>query len=313
MNTPTCSLWILVARTDVSFMRHTIPHLIKMSNFPFTERVLVIDTVPLSAEKARRPNIGTLEELRNCAQSLINAGIIDRFVDINYDSSYQNQVYLKHFGYKFKSTHGNVGCPILPYLFGIEEAHSEYLLHFDSDMLLYQTSKFNWIKEAITLMEKFPEIITARPLTGPPHPDGYLYQPGAYETDPNGFYKFKGFSARTYLIKRSRFEDFLPIPLIWSPYRYKLFNKLPISWKATLNYLTGKGKVIPWETMVSKKLEQSDYFRAVLSNQQAWTLHPKDRSPAFINALPDIIRRIEAGDYPEGQAGHYDLIPELWY
>jgi hypothetical protein len=312
MQLPSCSLWILLARTDLPFIHLTIPHLVRINNFPFQERVLAIDTAPLSAEKAKRPNIGTLEELRNCAQSLVKAGIIDRVVDINYESSYRNQVYLKHFGYKFKQTHGSVGCPILPYLFSIEEAQSEYLLHFDSDMLLYQYSDYNWIEKGITLMEKFPKMITVRPLAGPPHPEGYLYQPIAYKADSNGFYKFKSFSARTYLINRKRFDELLPIPLTWSPYRRKLFNKLPVSLQAALNYLTGKGKVIPWETMVSQKIEQTDYFRAVLSNPQAWTLHPKDRGAEFLENLPQIIARIEAGNYPPEQAGYYDLKLSLW-
>jgi hypothetical protein len=38
-----------------------------------------------------------------------------------------------------------------------------------------------------------------------------------------------------------------------------------------------------------------------------WSLHPPARSSAFYCALPQIIRRIEADDVPEGQRGDYDL------
>jgi hypothetical protein len=65
--------------------------------------------------------------------------------------------------------------------------------------------------------------------------------------------------------------------------------------------------------MISKKLERTDYFRATLANSKAWTLHPIDRSPQFIQALPDIIDKVEAGIYPPQQAGHYDLISKLWF
>ncbi|WP_277882143.1 hypothetical protein [Oculatella sp. FACHB-28] len=41
--------------------------------------------------------------------------------------------------------------------------------------------------------------------------------------------------------------------------------------------------------MVSRRLEETEYVRAVLGSPKAWTLHPIDRKPKFIKALPDII------------------------
>jgi hypothetical protein len=291
----------------------TIPHLIKMSNFPFTERVLVIDTAPLSGDKIGRQGIGTMEELRKNTQFLLEKGIIDKIIEINYNSEYRNQVYQKHFGFPLKQTHNYKGYPILGTIFTIEEPNSDYMLHFDSDMLLYQQPDFNWIEEAMKLSEKHPEIMSFRPLTGPPSADGTLYQQKNYQDDADGFYKFKFFGSRVYLINKKTFDKLLPLPIIWRPYRQKFFNNLPNKLKTLLNYTFDKGKLDSWEIMVSKKLENSEFWRGVLADQRAWTLHPKDRSPAFIQALPDIIKRIEAGEFPEGQAGHYDLISELWY
>ncbi len=51
MSSYNCSLWMLAARTDIPYMMHTIPHLVRMSNFPFTEVVLAIDTAPLSGDQ----------------------------------------------------------------------------------------------------------------------------------------------------------------------------------------------------------------------------------------------------------------------
>jgi hypothetical protein len=284
-----------------------------MSNFPFTERVLVIDTAPLSGDKIGRQGIGTMEELRKNTQFLLEKGIIDKIIEINYNSEYRNQVYQKHFGFPLKQTHNYKGYPILGTIFTIEEPNSDYMLHFDSDMLLYQQPDFNWIEEAMKLSEKHPEIMSFRPLTGPPSADGTLYQQKNYQDDADGFYKFKFFGSRVYLINKKTFDKLLPLPIIWRPYRQKFFNNLPNKLKTLLNYTFDKGKLDSWEIMVSKKLENSEFWRGVLADQRAWTLHPKDRSPAFIQALPDIIKRIEAGEFPEGQAGHYDLISELWY
>nr|WP_199313858.1 hypothetical protein [Leptolyngbya sp. FACHB-671] len=57
---------------------------------------------------------------------------------------------------------------------------------------------------------------------------------------------------------------------------------------------------------------RDSYIRAVLGSPKAWTLHPIDRQPKFIKALPDIIQKIESGWYPSEQGGHYDLILKSW-
>jgi hypothetical protein len=291
---------------------YTIPHLVKMSNFPFEERVLAIDTAPLTGEKVYRPGIGSLEELRNCTDKLLKAGIVDRVVDINYDRDYRERLYRKHFGSPLRLTHNYKGYPILGSIFTIEECQSDYLLHYDSDMLLHQKPDYNWIKEGINLMETHPQMMSVRPLAGPPTEDGTIYDPNSYEVDPDGFYKFKVFGSRVYLVNCQRFSQLTPFPILWQPYKNQWLNNLPVSVQTFLNNLTGKGKLQSWEIMVSKKVQQTDYFRASLSNPQAWTLHPKDRSPQFIEALPRIIARIESGDYPPGQEGDYELMSELW-
>ena len=70
-----------------------------MSNFHFEEKVLAVDTAPLSGEKVNRPGVGTMEELRNCTQLLLQHGVIDRIVDINYDPEFHRRAFRKHFGH----------------------------------------------------------------------------------------------------------------------------------------------------------------------------------------------------------------------
>lgn len=312
MNFPTCAIWILVARTDIPFMMHTIPHIMRMNNFPFTERVLAVDTAPLSGDKINRPGVGTMEQLRACTQELLEKGIVDRVVDVNYDPEYQKQVYFKHFGCPVWQTHNYKGYPILATIFTIEEPKADYMVHFDSDMLLYQSPDFSWIKEGIKLMERRRDIMSIRPLTGPPKDDGDIYQEYVFSKDEEGFFKFKFFSSRVYLIKKERFDKLLPLPIIWRSYRQEFMDYMPFGLKNYLNYITKKGKIDSWEIMVSRELDRSNYYRCVLDSPQAWTLHPKDRSPEFIKALPNIINKIENGEYPQQQAGYYDLISDLW-
>ena len=309
----TCSLSILVARTDVPFMMHTIPHLVRMSNFNFIQRVLFVDTAPLSGDKVMRPGVGSLSELRDCCSALQSEGIVDRVVDINYDQTYQQQMYRKHFGTPIKPTHNYKGYPILGSIFHIESVPGNYVLHYDSDMLLHQQKDYSWVDEGIKLMEEHPEIMAIRPLAGPPTKDGTMYkQNKSLKPEPGGFYKFKFFSSRVYLINHKRFDKLLPLPILWRSYKKKFLNRLPLSLKNLLNYYTDKGKLDSWEVMVSMQLEKTNYVRATMSSPRAWTIHPKDRSAEFIGALPNIIEKIEAGYYPLEQAGHYDLISRYW-
>ena len=309
---PTCTISIMVARTDLPFMMHTIPHLMRMCDFPFVERVLFVDTAPLSGEKVNRPGVGSMEQLRECCDRLLKSGVVDKVVDMDYSASYRDRIYRKHFGAPISSTHNYKGYPILGSIFSIEEVQGDYMLHFDSDMLLYQQPGYNWVLEGIKLLQKHPEVMAVRPLTGPPTYNGSIHQSVPYDRDPDGFYRFKFFSSRAFLIDRKRFDSLLPLPVMWRSYKNTILNRLPTSVKTSLNCLTGKGLLDSWELMVSKRLEETSYIRAALESPQAWTIHPKERGPEFIEALPKIIEKIEMGWYPTGQSGHYDLIFKDW-
>jgi hypothetical protein len=78
------------------------------------------------------------------------------------------------------------------------------------------------------------------------------------------------------------------------------------------NYLTTHNTMPEWEVMVGYRLPETGMVRADLSSPQAWTLHPEDRGERFEAALPALIARIEAGNFPPGQGGHYDLLLDIW-
>jgi hypothetical protein len=42
-----------------------------------------------------------------------------------------------------------------------------------------------------------------------------------------------------------------------------------------------------------------------------WSLHPAERPPAFLDALPDLVARVEAGDVTDAQRGRFDLHPSM--
>jgi hypothetical protein len=78
------------------------------------------------------------------------------------------------------------------------------------------------------------------------------------------------------------------------------------------NYLTSYNTMPEWEVMVGYRLREVGMIRGDLATRQAWTIHPDDRGERFEKALPRIIARVEAGDYPPEQGGRYDLVLDRW-
>ncbi len=296
-----CSLSILVARTDLAFMMQTIPHLVKTCHFDFMEKALIIDTAPLSDNFRKRPGIGTLEQLRACCQRLLDDGIVDKLIDINYSEDYRKKVYQKHFGCNLRAQHDFRGYPILGSVFSLEAAESDYVLHFDSDMLLYQDSEHSWIQKGIHLLNSQPEVMFVSPLSGPPSEDNVLKQRVPYQKNLAGFYSFKDFTSRKFLVNRKKLEQILPLKPSW------IFGKHRL-----MNYFGGKNEMWSWEVMVSNRLKETDYVRADLDSHKAWTLHTPDHGSNFIQHLPDVISKVESGQYPMVQSGEYNLQLDAW-
>ncbi len=308
MNTAECELSILVARPDVNFMAHTVSHLVTALRFPFVRRVLVIDIAPLSGHYRNRTDIPSLAALRNQCDELIRGGIVDEAKEIDYSATYRRGAYRKHLGGDAAITHDTWGYPVLGSIFSIEQTKSQYMVHFDCDMLLYQSPAFNWIAEGIKLLQDYEDVVSVLPLSGPPTKDGSLHQTGfPYERDGRGFFRFKFFTSRCFLIDRQRFAKLLPLKLS----RYRLIDLLPAQVLLSLRASLGRG-LSPWESMVSWQLEKSSYVRADLDNPGAWTLHPPDHGPEFIAHLPEILKKVERGSFPAQQAGHYDLRLADW-
>ena len=298
----TCTMSISVCRSDVYFMMHTIPHLVRMCNYPFLERVLVIDTAPLAPRYQSDSNIATIEQLRNCCAQLAADGVVDRLADIDYSEAFRRQVYQKHFGRRLRKTSDFRGTPILGYVYAIEDARGDYILHFDSDILLYQAPGHNWIAEALSMIQSHPDLLLLAPLPGPPSLNGRLQQGGfEYRHDPQGVFRFKHVTSRKFLMDRRRFESMLPL------------KPLYILWKRRIKaLLTDRSTLQHWEHMVTARMAQTTFVRADLDSPNAWTLHTPDHGAAFLEALPSIIEKVESGWYPPEQAGNYNLQLERW-
>ena len=301
-NSPRCDLFILSAVTDLSFLRFTIPHQLNQCKIN-GRRVLRIDTSPVSGYYKNHREQSRFSELKDLGNHLLNEGLIDEVLQIDYNRKFVNAAYRVHFGKKFPETHCFRGYPYYGSILPFESSDSEYIAHLDSDMLIYQEEGFDWIKEAIQIMEDNQDIFCCLPLSGPPLPDGQLHQ-GTTEykfDEKRNIYLFKNFTSRIFVINKERFTSLLPMKIDWLSWREPIKSKL-----------FGNGKMLCWEVSVTSAIEQSNFYRADLASTSSWSLHPSERGERFNSMIPELISKIESGWFPIKQAGHYDLNLDWW-
>jgi hypothetical protein len=291
---PECSFVLLTSPRDIEFLSPILRHLVRMCAFPFREVILVLDDLP---RKIPEPRAGEFSRL---VDELRKEGVFTRSVPLSGVPS--KDLAKKYFGERISVERDHRGVPLFGWIAGLEAAQTDFVLHFDSDILLYQAAGHSWIDEGMALIEEDPQVMFVAPLPGPPARDGAVHGQAITPTlDLHGNLRFKTFSSRRFLVSKQRFATLLPTPL-----QYISANRRRIMHLGIGNALC------PWEQCVSRALEDSLFYRVHLSSADAWALHCPDHGEAWVRALPDLIGKIELGQYPEQQAGRYDLMLPAW-
>jgi len=293
-----CTFVLLAGPRDTGFLKATLQHLLRMCSFPFREILVVADDLP----RGNRSRDTEIERSHF-------AGLLLR---LKRDQTVTRCVYLsqiatdrlaeKHFGSRVSTMRDHRSIPLLAWIAGIEAAQTDFVVHFDSDVLLHQTPGHSWIRTGMSLIEEDPYTMFVSPLPGPPSCDGRLRAQAVAPTlDNQGNFRFKTFSSRRFLLSKQRFEKLLPTPLRYTSIKRRLLMRL------------GFGNAVrPWEYCVSCALQESKYYRVHLCSPKAWALHCPDHSRAWLRSLPVVIKCVEEGRYPDEQGGHYDLMLPAW-
>jgi hypothetical protein len=117
-------------------------------------------------------------------------------------------------------------------------------------------------------------------------------------------FRFARMSTRNFILDCSMFDDGQSaVPLA----RPGLRALLGAASKGALG--SGNPVCAPAETSLSRAMERQRLLRVDFLGTAPgmWSLHPPARSAAFHRALPEIVRRVETDEIPEGQLGDYDL------
>lgn len=295
---PECTFVLLTSPSDIEFMNDTLRHLLRMCSFRFREVIVVADDLPRTTRTQSHGNSDA--EFSGLIQEWQRNGTVTRCVRLSTIPS--ARLARKYFGSRVPAMRDRRGIPLFGWIAGLETAQTDFVVHFDSDILLHQAPGHSWIDAGIALLEGDPLAMFVSPLPGPPASDGAFHTRSVAPTfDNQGNLRFKTFSSRRFLVSKRRFENMLPTPL-----RY-------ISTKQRLRMQFGFGNALyPWEHCVSCALEESEYYRVHLRSPKAWAIHCPDHGRVWIQSLPGLIKRVEVGQYPAEQGGHYDLMLPAW-
>lgn len=299
---------VTVSPTDWRHAVHVLPHQVRQ----WAGQVQEVQFTLNLAQRAGRYGAaadGGLRTLRTLLDDLCAEHPHARVVEVDHSPAARAAVSERFLDGRPAPLKNHDGGPYYSYFFGWHAATNDLVLHADSDMLFGGGSQ-TWIGEALQVLRSQPDVLCTAPLPGPPTEDGVL-PPAIHaqhsrmggaprrEPGPDLAYRLHGCSTRLWLFDRSTLSSRLggmPMesPRLRSAVRARVEGNPPVE--------------LPEKSM-SRRMNALGLTRVDLlgSGPGMWSLHPPMRSEEFYAALPELVRRVEAGDVPAGQRGDYDL------
>jgi hypothetical protein len=289
-------LLINVCPADWRFFRHVLPHQLKQW-YAQVDQVIIVNDVKNRSED------------NDCLDRVIaeNRAFYPKitYTTVDYDPNTVAGIAQKYFRMDHLPPCDYRGGIIYPYLYTWECSKARYFLNLNSDMMFGGGSQ-SWVREAIECLKSNNDIFVIKPLSGPLRQDGKLFN-ASYECLSKNppTYLFKSpFTTRSFLLDKKRFEErLLPLELLKVKSLFSRFR----AWRK------GREPYDLLEYMIAQRMRDGKCYRADYLGHAPgmWSLHPQYHSPAYFDQLQQIIRRVESGDVPEGQSGHYDVHPSF--
>jgi hypothetical protein len=180
----------------------------------------VVDNDPARNQNASSI-VGVLEQL-------VQNGTLTTYALVDYSQNYTSggeSVYQRIFGRPDGHLHsnphkGNPGKGYLSYLSEIDTCKTDFLLHFDSDLRLYNSQERSPVLDLVSLVRAFPDVLaTALPIFAgtdrcalDPVKDQAIAGRGV-RWDKRGFLNLHDLSTQAYLMDINRLRNYTPIPM----------------------------------------------------------------------------------------------------
>lgn len=277
-----CSIAMLAGPDDAGHVRLLFNHAIRTSGISFRHRALTLDTLPSVRFPAGHASTARLQQT---ARDMLAAGEIDV---IHETSGHHHEIERKHFGRRLQRPRDFRGIPLLGWALGIENTPTDYVCHFDCDILMHSVADYSWIANAIEVLQTRQDVLFVAPMGGP----------SRRASAPR---EQKAFSSRRFVVDRRRFAGMLPLPPTHRSWKRKL-----------LMNLGGASSYWPWESHVRSAIERSPLTCLYLGDPSAWSIHCPDHGPLWKANLDALVRACEAGTYPPRQEGNVELELTAW-
>lgn len=308
------SLQINLSAGDIAYVHLTAPALVNSHRKNVDEVVAVVDccrpqkTKFVDPEKRfPEPEFGKrVERICTVAEELKAEGYFDRVYYLRPGDPLLLALSRKFFRNFVHATHDSGGIGFMSYLAGLEVCRTQYVIHYDADMLLHQVVGFDWSVEAKKFIEREPDALAATPRVSPPFPtgggvkDGPSLHEGLPHDPVHGGWRSSWFSTRCFLIDLHKLAGYLPL----------LDLRLAAEAFAR-RYLRGVYP-LPLEVMLHRRVGSCGGWRLSLDSENAWLIHPSSKPPRYIELLPEILSSVRAGEVPEEQRGYTEVRLPAW-
>jgi hypothetical protein len=302
------TLQINISPGDINYAHICITALVHQHS-DIKKRLLVVDCCRPQKTKILDPELRfpakkfeeDVEIICTIANRLLEEKIVSELYFLKPGDPIIDYLAGKYLRNLYKTTHSVGGTANMGYWVGFDKPDTKYLLHYDGDILLYQKTGYSWVLEAKKELETNADAIMAVPRLCPPINEDI---PSLHEGRPfksyNHYWANDWFSTRHFLMDKHRLEKYLPL----------------VQGKVMMELLLRKyGKrafPLDPEILLFKSIGGRGGKRLILKNEDAWLLHPVNKTQAYIDKLPLIISAISTGKYPVTQRGYENLNLDAW-
>ena len=307
---------------DAFHAEFTVPHQLRVWADQVDRVLVTVDTGPVGASRYQKPGFAdALDKLLADLKALETAHpkmVVD---PVRYDDAAVQlaaRTFFPDLGCARYPLAAFDGGPFHVYFYGLARCNARFVLHMDGDML-FGGGSTTWMDEAIARLSQHHDALVAAPLSGPPtnagdidasrHSEfrgvsgiegvGPVPLPQRLSSEPL-LWSFATVSTRVFLLDMQRFCERVRSLRMLRP---------PLTRRLRALLLDQDPTAMPAEAVLTHNMVRLGLGRLELLGEEPglFSIHPWDRTPAFIAALPAIIRRIEENDIPEGQRGDFDL------
>lgn len=303
------TLQINVSPGDVLYAHITVPALIEQHT-EVDKILLVVDTCKPGRTKITIPEIQFPEPMfSEKVKKIIDitTNICNQYSGTEMFVLEPNDPVIKTLGKKYLddwyyNTHDYGGCANMAYWLGFDLPQTQYVAHYDADILLYQKEKYFWTEEAIQLMGKNKTVVASCPRHNTPFPTSYKipsFNHGVPFRKVQGGWLDNWFSTRCLLIDKLRLQNYLPL----------LTGKILFETLAAKYFHRGYPRSP--EVVLHRKIGSKKGYRLILNNFDSWIMHPHSKPEKYIKNLPAILELIQNGIFPKDHIGD-NLELEKW-